>query len=124
MVVSESLENYLETILMLSKKLPVVRAVDIASHLDFKKSSVSVAMKTLRENGYISVSEEGWIHLTDEGLTIANTVYEKHLFISSWLEALGVDKSIAAEDACKIEHVISDESFLAIKKHVQDTQKG
>ena len=124
MVVSESLENYLETILMLSKKLPVVRSVDIASHLDFKKSSVSVAMKTLRENGYISVSEEGWIHLTDEGLAVANTVYEKHLFISSWLESLGVDKSIAAEDACKIEHVISNESFLAIKKHVQDTQNS
>jgi Mn-dependent DtxR family transcriptional regulator len=124
MVVSESLENYLETILMLSKKLPVVRSVDIASHLDFKKSSVSVAMKTLRENGYISVSEEGWINLTDEGLAVANTVYEKHLFISSWLESLGVDKSIAAEDACKIEHVISNESFLAIKKHVQDTQNS
>ena len=120
MVVSESLENYLETILMLSKKLPVVRAVDIASHLNFKKSSVSVAMKTLRENGYISVSEEGWIHLTDEGKAVADNVYEKHLYISSMLESLGVDKVIATEDACKIEHIISNESFLAIKRYVEN----
>ena len=120
MVVSESLENYLETILMLSKKLPVVRAVDIASELEFKKSSVSVAMKTLRENEYIIVSQEGWIQLTDKGKEIAEMIYERHLLLSAWLESLGVSKETAALDACKMEHVISKESFIAIKKYVEN----
>ena len=117
-----SLENYLETILMLGKKLPVVRAVDIANELGFKKSSVSIAMKNLREKKYITVMEQGYIFLTDEGKEIAEMIYERHEFLTKWLTSLGVDGAVAAEDACRIEHVISKESFEAIKKaiHMDD----
>ena len=115
---NESSENYLETILMLSKTLPVVRGVDIANHLGFKKSSVSIAMKNLRLKNQITVTDAGFIYLTDEGRAIAEMIYERHELLSSWLVTLGVDPEIAAEDACKIEHVISPESFDAIKKHV------
>ena len=118
MHVNESAENYLETILMLSQKLPVVRSVDVATELNFKKSSVSVAMKKLRENHHIVVSPEGYISLTESGKEIADRIYERHTLLSSWLERLGVDPKTAAEDACRIEHVISSESFEAIKKHV------
>ena len=119
---NESLENYLETILMLGKKLPVVRAVDIANELGFKKSSVSIAMKNLREKNYITVMEQGYIFLTDEGKEIAEMIYERHEFLTKWLTSLGVDGAVAAEDACRIEHVISKESFEAIKKaiHMDD----
>lgn len=119
---NESLENYLETILMLGKKLPVVRAVDIANELGFKKSSVSIAMKNLREKKYITVMEQGYIFLTDEGKEIAEMIYERHEFLTKWLTSLGVDGAVAAEDACRIEHVISKESFKAIKKaiHMDD----
>ena len=116
---NESAENYLETILILSQKLPVVRSVDIATELNFKKSSVSVAMKKLRENGNIIVSPEGYITLTPSGQEIADLIYERHKLLSSWLERLGVDPKVAAEDACKIEHVISTESFEAIKGHIK-----
>ncbi|HJA80871.1 MAG TPA: metal-dependent transcriptional regulator [Candidatus Mediterraneibacter intestinipullorum] len=116
---NESAENYLETILILSQKLPVVRSVDIATELDFKKSSVSVAMKKLRENDHIIVSPEGYITLTPSGKEIADRIYERHTLLSSWLERLGVAPKIAAEDACRIEHVISSESFEAIKKHIK-----
>ena len=115
---NESSENYLETILVLSQRLPVVRSVDIATELDFKKSSVSVAMKKLRESGHIVVSPEGYITLTRSGKAIADCIYERHTLLSSWLVRLGVDPKPAAEDACRIEHVISAESFAAIKKHV------
>ncbi len=118
MNVNESAENYLETILNLSKKLPVVRSVDIANELNFKKSSVSVAMKHLRENEYITVTEAGFIYLTDSGKEIAEMIYERHSLISSWLISLGVDKQTADEDACKMEHVISKKSFEAIKAYV------
>ena len=119
---NESLENYLETILMLGKKLPVVRAVDIANELGFKKSSVTIAMKNLREKKYITVMEQGYIFLTDEGKEIAEMIYERHEFLTKWLTSLGVDGAVAAEDACRIEHVISKESFEAIKKaiHMDD----
>lgn len=116
---NESAENYLETILVLSQKLPVVRSVDIATELDFKKPSVSVAMKKLRENGHITVSPEGYITLTSSGKEIADRIYERHTLLSTWLERLGVDPITAADDACRIEHVISSESFEAIKKHVR-----
>lgn len=116
---NESSENYLETILILSRRLPVVRSVDIASELNFKKSSVSVAMKKLRESGDIIVSPEGYISLTESGKKIADCIYERHTLLSSWLEQLGVDSRTAVEDACRIEHVISAESFEAIKKHVK-----
>lgn len=118
MNVTESAENYLETILMLSKVHPVVRSVDIAEELGFKKSSVSVAMKNLRETNQISVTKEGYIYLTESGRAIAEMIYERHELLSSWLERLGVDSETAANDACRIEHVISRESFDAIKKHI------
>ena len=116
---NESAENYLETILILSKKKPVVRSVDIAEELGFKKSSVSVAMKNLRENGYITVSPEGSISLLPAGQEIADKIYERHTVITDLLTALGVDPEIAAEDACRVEHVISAESFAAIKAHAK-----
>lgn len=116
---NESAENYLETILILSKKLPVVRSVDIANELGFKKSSVSIAMKNLREKKHITVTDAGFIYLTEAGKEIADMIYERHQLLSVWLEKLGVPSKIAAEDACKIEHVISKESFEAIKRHVK-----
>ncbi|MBO5293145.1 MAG: metal-dependent transcriptional regulator [Lachnospiraceae bacterium] len=119
MNVNESAENYLETILILSQKRPVVRSVDIAEELGFKKSSVSVAMKNLREKNHITVTKEGFIYLTESGKEIAEMIYERHQLLTSWLIRLGVDADIAAEDACRIEHVISKESFEAIKKHVK-----
>ena len=118
MVNNESSENYLETILILSHKLPVVRAVDISNELGFKKSSVSVAMKNLREKNHITVTREGYIYLTESGQKIADMIYERHQFLSSWLISLGVDPQTATEDACRIEHVISPESFTAIKNHL------
>lgn len=118
MHINESAENYLETILRLSETLPVVRSVDIATELGFKKSSVSVAMKNLRENNYITVTDAGFIYLTDAGKEIAEMIYERHDILSNWLEALGVDKEIASEDACKMEHVLSKQSFNAIKEYV------
>lgn len=121
--VNESSENYLETILILSKKLPVVRSVDIANELDFKKPSVSVAMKNLKEKNQITVSEQGYIYLTESGKEIAEMIYERHLLISDWLEKLGVPAETAVQDACKIEHVISKESFEAIKKYVNSLRK-
>lgn len=116
---NESAENYLETILILSRRLPVVRSVDIATELNFKKSSVSVAMKKLREGEHISVSPEGYITLTPSGKEIADRIYERHTLLSSWLQQLGVSPETAAEDACRIEHVISTESFEALKHHIR-----
>lgn len=117
--IQESAENYLEAILVLGLKNPSVRSVDIAAQLNFSKPSVSVAMKNLRENGYINMSAEGRITLTEKGREIAENVYEKHTLLTKWLVFLGVDPEIAAADACKIEHVISSESFEAIKNHVK-----
>ena len=116
MRIHESAENYLETILMLRIKNPYVRSIDIANELGFSKPSVSVAMKNLRENGYVNVDSDGYITLTDKGKKIAETMYERHTVISDWLASLGVDRKIAVEDACRIEHCISRESFEAIKK--------
>ena len=114
---NESAENYLETILILSERLPVVRSVDIANELDFKKSSVSIAMKNLREKKHITMTDAGFIYLTDEGREIAEMIYERHKLLSRFLEALGVDSRTADEDACRIEHVISKESFEAVKRY-------
>lgn len=114
----ESAEDYLETILILGQKLGNVRSIDIANEMNFKKSSISVAMKNLREKGCIVVDDNGHITLTKEGRQIAESVYERHTFISSWLISLGVDEAIATEDACRIEHVISAKSFEAIKKFI------
>ena len=118
MATNESAENYLETILMLSKKLPVVRSVDIANELGFKKSSVSIAMKNLREKNHITVTDSGFIYLTDSGREIAEMIYERHQLLSAGLIYLGVDEKTAREDACRIEHVISAASFQAIKEHM------
>lgn len=118
MRIRESGEMYLETIFLLSRKKPEVRSIDVASELGYKKSSVSVAMKNLRENGYIQMDADGYIMLTEKGREIAETMFERHTFISDWLVSLGVDRSIAVEDACRIEHIISAESFAAIKGHV------
>ena len=125
MQVNESSENYLETILMLSKTHPVVRSVDIATELNlgFSKPSVSVAMKKLREAHHIIVSPEGFITLTETGKEIADRIYERHTLLSSWLTQLGVDPEIASEDACRMEHVISAESFEAIKAHISKYQQ-
>ncbi len=115
---SESSENYLETILILSQRLPVVRSVDIAVELGFKNSSVSTAMKNLREHGYIAVSNAGFITLTKSGRKIAEEIYERHQWFSQWLISLGVDAQTAVKDACMIEHDISPQSFEAIKSHI------
>lgn len=120
---NESAENYLETIYILSKKLPVVRSVDIATELNFKKPSVSVAMKHLREKELIVVSDAGFITLTEEGLAQAEAIYERHTILTKMFKLLGVSDETAAEDACLIEHVLSDESFEAIKKHLKEKEQ-
>lgn len=123
MAMNESAENYLETILILSKSRPVVRSVDISEEMGFKKSSVSVAMKNLREQNHITVTKEGFIYLTDSGQKIAEMIYERHQVISEWLISLGVDQKVAVTDACKMEHDVSPESFAAIKKHILSQQQ-
>lgn len=114
---NESAENYLETILELGEKLPEVRSVDVANELGFKKSSVSVAMKNLREKEHITVTDAGFIYLTESGRKIAEMIRERHQLLMLWLTKLGVPEDIASEDACKLEHVLSVESFEAIKRH-------
>jgi len=116
---NESSEDYLETILMLSETKPVVRSVDIANELGYKKSSVSVAMRNLRERGHIRVTDEGYIYLTETGSEIAEMIYERHKLISEWLIKIGVPETIAVEDACRVEHDLSMESFEAIKKYIK-----
>ena len=115
---NESAENYLETILLLSKQLPAVRSIDVANELNFKKSSVSVAMKNLREKSMITVTDAGYILLTDEGRAVAEKTLERHEFFTEWFIKLGVDPEVAAEDACRIEHDLSPETFAAIKKAI------
>lgn len=117
MKIQESAENYLESILVLSKQQPQVRSIDIVYYLGFSKPSVSVAMKNLRENGYIQMDKDGYITLTDAGRGIAEMIYERHTLLTDWLVRLGVDRETAQEDACRMEHVISKESFEAIKRH-------
>lgn len=116
MKIQESAENYLETILMLSRHKADVRSIDIANELSFSKPSVSIAMRNLRENGYIEMDDNGYISLLPPGAEIAQRMYERHTFLSNLLIGLGVDQKIAAEDACRIEHVISAESFDALKR--------
>lgn len=114
----ESAENYLETILILEKRKGAVRSIDVAAELSFSKPSVSIAMKKLRLNGYIEMDAEGYLSLLDKGREIAEQMYERHTLLADWLTKLGVPAEIAAEDACRIEHVLSPESFEAIKAHV------
>ena len=122
MKIQESAENYLETILVLTGRLGQVRSIDVATELGFSKPSVSVAMKNLRLNGYITIDGEGHISLTDEGRRIADTIYERHTLITKWLVSFGVDEETASEDACRMEHVISAKSFHAIKCFMQEHQ--
>ena len=119
MKIQESAENYLETILILHNRKGYVRSTDIATELGFSKPSVSVAMKNLRTNEYIAMDENGFISLTDKGMAIASSVYEKHTILSRWLVSLGVDPKTAAEDACRMEHCLSEESFAAIKSYIK-----
>ena len=124
MKIQESAENYLETILLLQQRKGSVRSIDIANELEFSKPSVSVAMKNLRLNGYIEMDAAGLIRLLPPGQAIAEAVLEKHKMMTAFLIALGVSPEVAAEDACRIEHVLSDESFEAIKNHVMKYTQG
>lgn len=114
----ESMEDYLETIYVLRKRLPVVRSIDIATELGYSKPSVSVAMKNLKAKGFVTVSQEGYITFTEEGEALASETFERHTVIRDWLISLGVNPETASEDACKIEHDISRETFQALKKHI------
>lgn len=118
MKIQESAENYLETILIIKERNGEVRSVDIVKEMGFSKPSVSVAMKNLRENDYITMDAKGFIELTEKGLEIADTMYERHKLFSKWLMELGVSEKTAKEDACRIEHVLSTETFNAIKKYI------
>ncbi len=112
----ESMEDYLETILMLQNRLGQVRSIDIVHELDYSKPSVSVAMKNLREKSYVTVDEDGFISLTEKGKQRAESVLERHTILSDWLIGIGVSKETAQADACRIEHDLSEESFAAIKR--------
>lgn len=120
--IQESAENYLEAILMLKEEKGKIRSIDIVRHLDYTKPSISRAISLLKNNGFVTVDKEGWIELTETGMAIANKVYERHTFISAWLTAIGVDPETAAEDACRIEHDISDETFEKVKEFVLNTR--
>lgn len=119
MKILESAENYLETVLQLMEKNGSVRSIDIANELNFSKPSVSIAMKNLREHGYLKMDSDGYITLTEKGYKIANAMNERHVLLRDWLISLGVNEETAANDACRIEHVISAETFEAIKRHAR-----
>ena len=117
MNIHESAEDYLEAILVLKERLGMVRSIDVVHHMDYSKPSVSVAMKRLRENGYIEMDGEGYITLLPPGEEIARRIYTRHKLLTQFLIQLGVSEEVAAADACKIEHDLSDESFEKIKAH-------
>lgn len=119
MSIHESGQMYLETIYILSQNKSYVRAIDVGEHLGYSKPSVSRAMSILKKNGYVLVGADGAITLTESGMEIARTMYTRHTVLSEMLMRLGVDEKTATEDACRIEHVISEESFLAVKKHLE-----
>lgn len=119
MKIQESAENYLETILMLKEERGAVRSIDIVRHMNFSKPSVSRAMSLLRENGYVTMDKDGYIELTDSGMEIASTIYERHCLLTSWLTQLGVSPETAAADACRMEHALSPETFQKLKEHIQ-----
>ena len=121
---AKTTENYLETILMLSKKNGMVRSVDIANELGYSRPTVSVAMKDFREKGYVTVDGCGLVSLTPEGLKIAETIYERHVVLSNILMDLGVSEEVARADACRLEHEISSESFACMKKHYEERIRG
>jgi len=119
MTLHESGEDYLEAILILEQEKGSVRAIDIARHLDYSKPSISRAVGLLRENGYITVDDAGQIRLTEGGRQVAETIYERHRLLTAWLIRLGVNEKTAAEDACKLEHDLSVETFTKLKEHIQ-----
>ena len=118
MKIQESAENYLEAILVLMQKNGQVRSIDVAHYTGFSKPSISRAMGLLRENGYITMDKDGFINLTEAGMEVASRIYERHRLLTQWLTALGVSPETAAEDACRIEHDISEETFLRLKDHI------
>ena len=118
MTINESVEDYLEAILVLKEKNGMVRSIDVVHHMNYSKPSVSRAMSRLRENGYITMDQEGWLGLTDAGREIAERIYERHRLLTEWLTALGVDPEVAREDACRMEHDISAETFNCIRAHI------
>ena len=120
----EAVENYLETILILGRDENPVRSVDIAKELRFSKPTVSVAMKNLRTKGFIAVCESGYITLTESGRSIAKKMYDRHKIISDWLMLLGVCPETAVKDACKVEHDLSEESFFALRQHIEKWKNG
>ncbi len=120
MAVSEAIENYLETIYILSQQQNEVHAVDICAYLSYSRPTVSIVLRQMRENGLVTVNEDNHIHLTEEGLAIATHIYERHTLLSQLLMNLGVSREVALHDACKIEHDLSDETFDAIKRHFHE----
>ncbi|MCQ2418458.1 MAG: metal-dependent transcriptional regulator [Clostridia bacterium] len=123
MHIQESGEMYLETILILSKQGGKVRSVDVGEYMGFSKPSVSRAIGILKQGGYVTAEKDGNLLLTDEGRQVAEKIYERHTLLTDYLVSIGVERQIAAEDACKIEHDISDASFEAIKRHAQKTKQ-
>lgn len=117
MEIHESAEDYLETILMLRERIGQVRSIDIATEMNFTKPSISVAMKKLRENGYIEMDKDGFITLTESGMTIASNIYDRHKVLTNFFVSLGVDQKTAAEDACKVEHDLSGITYEKIREH-------
>ena len=124
MKIQESGEMYLETILILSQKSPYVRSIDVGEYMGFSKPSVSHAMGLLRSGGYVNMDENGYLTLTEAGAELAGKIYERHRVLTRILTLLGVDEKVAAEDACKMEHDISDVSFAALKHHVGEMERG
>lgn len=123
MQIQESGQMYLESILVLSKKLEHVRSIDICEHMNYSKPSVSRAVGLLKNGGFITVDGKGYIYLTEEGNELANKIYERHTIITKVLTAIGVSEQTASQDACRIEHILSDESFEAIKNHMLHHEK-
>ena len=123
MAVSEAIENYLETIYILSQRQNEVHAIDICTYLSYSRPTVSIVLRQMRENGLVTVNEDNHIHLTGEGLAIASRIYERHTVLSDMLMSLGVKQETALRDACKIEHDLSDETFEAIKRHARRMRK-
>ncbi|MBM6871161.1 metal-dependent transcriptional regulator [Pseudoflavonifractor phocaeensis] len=123
MKIQESAENYLEAILMIREEKGSVRSIDVAHHLEFSKPSVSRAMSLLRENGYIQMDKDGLLTLTEAGYAIASRIYERHQLLTQWLTTLGVSPDVAASDACRLEHDLSDETFQKLKDHISNAAR-
>jgi len=122
MKIYESGENYLEAILIIKQRQDIVRSIDLAKEMKFSKASVSRAVNKLKDLDYISIDNNGYLELTEKGLSLASTIYDRHRFFTNFLIYLGVDKNVAAQDACKIEHVLSSESYIAIKNYLTKAQ--